>query len=69
MEEIAEHQSTIIIYCRAPPRVLEHDFIHELISHIQFSQNVVLRSRTEPLEDERIMLEIARSSRQESSPA
>jgi hypothetical protein len=60
MEEIAKHQSTIIICCRAPPRLLEHGFIHELIHHIQFSQNVALRSKTEPLEDEVIMLEIAR---------
>jgi hypothetical protein len=60
IEEIAKHQSMITIYCQAPPRVVEHSFIHELIHHIQFSRHVALQSETQPVEDERTMLKIAK---------
>jgi hypothetical protein len=60
IEEIANHQSTVVIYCQAPLRVLEHDFIHELIHHVQFSQHAALLSETQPQEDERAMLKVAK---------
>jgi len=60
IEEIAKHQSMISICCQAPPRVVEHDFIHELIHHIQFSQHIGLQSETQPVEDERTMFKIAK---------
>ena len=55
IEEIANHQSAIMIYCQAPLRVLEHDFIHALIRHIQFSLHVALRTETQADEDEPTM--------------
>jgi len=60
IEEIANHQCMITICCQAAARVVEHDFIHELIHHIQFSQHVGLQSETQPVEDERTMLKIAK---------
>lgn len=59
IEEFAKHQSTVIIYCQVPTIELEHNFIHELIHHIQFSHHVGLVSETHPDEDEHRMLEIA----------
>jgi hypothetical protein len=60
VEEIANHESTVVIYCQQPLRVLEHNFIHELIHHVQFCQHVALLSETKPQEDERSMLKIAK---------